>query len=111
MKCCAVGGVVKDRMVEEKGLSWHWIFIYHDFMQGFLIKFWVYGQHKLRTIRPVMFASLRSNVISVQCLWKVVLSQQRIRHLKILQSVYFAYDVGIISSYSNRIFDDTWSRF
>jgi len=30
------------------------------------------------------------------------LSQQRIRHFKILQSIYFAYDVGIISSYSNR---------
>jgi len=36
------------------------------------------------------------------CLWKEVLSQQRIRHFKILQSIYFAYDVGIISSYSNR---------
>jgi len=37
------------------------------------------------------------------CLWKEILSQQRIRHFKILQSIYFAYDVGIISSYSNRI--------
>jgi len=36
------------------------------------------------------------------CLWKEVFSQQRIRHFKILQSIYFAYDVGIISSYSNR---------
>jgi len=36
------------------------------------------------------------------CLWKEILSQQRIRHFKILQSIYFAYDVGIISSYSNR---------
>ena len=34
------------------------------------------------------------------CLWKEILSQQRIRHFKILQSIYFAYDVGIISSYS-----------
>ena len=33
-----------------------------------------------------------------QCLWKEVLSQQRIRHIKILQSIYFAYNVGIISS-------------
>ena len=37
------------------------------------------------------------------CLWKEILSQQRIRHFKILQSIYFAYDVGIISCYSNRI--------
>ena len=37
------------------------------------------------------------------CLWKEILSQQRIRHFKILQSIYFAYDVRIISSYSNRI--------
>jgi len=36
--------------------------------------------------------------------WKEILSQQRIKHSKILQSVYFAYDVGIISPYSNRIF-------
>ena len=36
-------------------------------------------------------------------LWKEILSQQRIRHFEILQSIYFAYDVGIISSYSNRI--------
>ena len=35
-------------------------------------------------------------------LWKEILSQQRIRQFKILQSIYFAYDVGIISSYSNR---------
>jgi len=34
------------------------------------------------------------------CLWKEILCQQRIRHFKILQSIYFAYDVGIISSYS-----------
>jgi len=27
----------------------------------------VYGQYKLRTIRPVMFASLRSNFIWVLC--------------------------------------------
>jgi len=40
------------------------------------------------------------------CLWKEILSQQRIRHFKILQSIYFAYDVGIISPYSNRIFYD-----
>jgi len=25
------------------------------------------------------------------CLWKEILSQQRIRHFKILQSIYFAY--------------------
>jgi len=37
------------------------------------------------------------------CLWKEIISQQRIRHFKILQSIYFAYDVGIISSYSDRI--------
>ena len=41
--------------------------------------------------------------IQMYCLWKDILSQQRIRHLKILQSIYFAYDVGIISSYSNII--------
>jgi len=44
-----------------------------------------------------------SQFIIKHCLWKEVLSQQRIRHFKILQSIYFAYDVGIISSYSNRI--------
>ena len=38
------------------------------------------------------------------CLWKEILSQPRIRHFKILQSIYFTYDVGIISSYSNRKF-------
>jgi len=35
-----------------------------------------------------------------QCLWKQILSQKRIRHFKILQSIYCAYDVRIISSYS-----------
>jgi len=40
---------------------------------------------------------LRSTVYE-QCLWKEILFQQRIRHFKILQSIYFAYDVGIISS-------------
>ena len=51
------------------------------------------------------------------CLWKEILSQQRIRHFKILQSIYFACDVGIISSYSNRMWntgyqnlDDVWFR-
>jgi len=38
------------------------------------------------------------------CLWKEILPQQRIKHFKILQSIYFAYDVGIITSYSNRMF-------
>jgi len=28
------------------------------------------------------------------CLWKEILSQQRIRHFKILQSIYFADDVA-----------------
>ena len=37
------------------------------------------------------------------CLWNEILSQQRIRHFMILQSTYFANDVGIISSKSNRI--------
>jgi len=32
-------------------------------------------------------------------LWQKILSQQRIRHFEILQSIYFAYDVDIISSY------------
>ena len=41
--------------------------IYRDFMQFFLSDFWVYGQYKLRAIRPVTFASLRSNVISILC--------------------------------------------
>jgi len=36
------------------------------------------------------------------CLWKEILSQQRIRHFKILQSISFAYDVGITNSYSNK---------
>jgi len=34
----------------------------------------------------------------VQCLWKKIFCQQRITHFKILQSIYCAYDVGIISS-------------
>ena len=38
---------------------------------------------------------------SPHCLLKEILSQQIIRHFKILQSIYFAYDVGIISSYSH----------
>jgi len=29
---------------------------------------------------------------------------------KILQSMYFAYEVGIINSYSNRIHIQNWSR-
>jgi len=45
---------------------------------------------------------LRSSTEIEDRLWKDILSQQRIRHFKILQSIYFAYDVGIISSYSNR---------
>jgi len=36
-------------------------------------------------------------------LWKEILSQQRMKHFEILQSIYFAYDAGIISSYSNRM--------
>jgi len=40
------------------------------------------------------------------CLSKEILSQQK-SHTKILQSIYFAYEVGIISSYSNRIW---WKR-
>jgi len=36
-------------------------------------------------------------------LWNEILSQQRIKHFKILQSIYFAYEVGIISSYSNTL--------
>ena len=46
---------------------------------------------------------LFSTLSDLYCLWKEILSQQRIRHFKILQSIYFAYDVGISSSYSNRI--------
>ena len=49
--------------------------------------------------------------IAMHCLWKEILSQQRIRHFKNLQSVYFAYDVGIISSYSNRILIQIKSLF
>jgi len=37
------------------------------------------------------------------CLRKEILFQPRIKHFKILQSIYLVYDVGIISSYSNRI--------
>jgi len=37
------------------------------------------------------------------CLWKEILYQKRIRHWA-LTAYYFAYDVGIISSYSNRIY-------
>jgi len=44
------------------------------------------------------------SIRSTFCLWKEIVSQQRIRHFKILQSIYFAYEVGVISSYSNRIF-------
>ena len=36
------------------------------------------------------------------CLSKRILSQQRYIH-KLLQSIYFAYEIDIISSYSNRI--------
>ena len=45
---------------------------------------------------------LHKTAVTKQCLWKEILSQQRIRHFKILQSVYFAYDVGMLNSYSNR---------
>jgi len=38
------------------------------------------------------------------CLAKQNLSQQRIRHFKILQSIYFVYEVGVIRSYSNRTY-------
>jgi len=48
-------------------------------------------------------ASVSCALSETSCLWKEILSQQRIRHSKILQSIYFAYDVGIISSYLNRI--------
>jgi len=48
-------------------------------------------------------ASVSCALSEIRCLWKEILSQQRIRHFKILQSIYFAYDVSIISSYSNRI--------
>jgi len=40
-------------------------------------------------------------VATAYCLWKKILSQQRTKDFKILQNVYFAYDAGIISSYSN----------
>ena len=46
---------------------------------------------KLATLKVVM---------GKDCLWKEILSQQRIRHFKISQSIYFVYDVGIISSHS-----------
>jgi len=39
-----------------------------------------------------------SDLSPKHCLWKEILSQQRIRHFKVLQSIYFAHDVGIISS-------------
>jgi len=42
-------------------------------------------------------------IFQKHCLWKEIHSQQRIRHFKILQSMYFAFDVGITSSYLNRI--------
>jgi len=48
-------------------------------------------------------ASVSCALSEIPCLWKEILSQQRIRHFKILQSIYFAYDVSIISSYLNRI--------
>jgi len=50
-----------------------------------------------------LFLQLLSSILE-SCLWKEILFQQRIRHFKILQSIYFAYDIGIVSSYSNRIF-------
>jgi len=45
----------------------------------------------------------QSKKLREHCLWKEILSQQRIRHFKILQSIHFAHDEGSISSYSNRI--------
>jgi len=51
----------------------------------------------------MLTSKIITNILENHCLWKEILSQQRIRHFKILQSIYFAYDVGIISSYSNRI--------
>jgi len=52
---------------------------------------------------------LRTN--SKQCIWKETLSQQKIRHFNILQSIHFAYDVAIISSYSNRmIYQIEWTN-
>jgi len=42
-----------------------------------------------------------STCFLVFCLWKEILSQDRIGHFKILQSTYFTY---VISSYANRIF-------
>ena len=61
---------------------------------------------------PQSWNFLRSVKLNLSIyLWKEILSQQRIRHFKILQSIYFAYDVGIISSYSNRIKMITQSRW
>jgi len=51
----------------------------------------------------VLLSTRDLDILSSFCLCKEILSQQRIRHFKILQSIYFAYDVGIISSYSNKI--------
>jgi len=56
---------------------------------------------------------LNVEIILFRCLWREVFSQQRIRHFKILQSIYFAYEEGIISSYSNRMssyFVDIFNR-
>ena len=48
-------------------------------------------------------AQLTTNSKSlIDCLWKKILSQPRIKRFKILQSIYFAHDVGITSSYSKQ---------
>jgi len=61
-----LAGVAKDRTTEVKRLSQAWLFtvISCRFLK---IRLWVNGIYKLQTIRPAIFASLPSNVISVLC--------------------------------------------
>jgi len=49
----------------------------------------------LCAVKSPVAISMPANHITLStltdCLWKEILSHQRIRHLKILQSIYFAY--------------------
>jgi len=67
-------------------------------------KFFVilFGRMWVSVVADLLRAKRNQLETTKHCLWKEILPQKRIRHYKILQSIYFAYDVGIISSYSNR---------
>jgi len=59
-------GVTEKTTIWQKGWSWPWLFTVTS-CKAFLIRFWKEGQYKARTTRTLMFASLRSNVISFLC--------------------------------------------